>query len=263
MKYLWTYVDSRGKWYLRAKSYYTFGNALHKVLQRFHDSNDLGVETLQDAQLVFEESWIDAGFISPEDMQEALGEGRDISPTGKSGYETQDQLQEDYNRAQEIIENLTKEPFIKKPGVVTVAVEKLFKWDMGDFQLIGRLDRLDLHPDGTYEIIDYKSARGGVTDEDVSNDIAMSCYQLIVKRNFPESNVKATIFALNAKDDNLKVGSSSMTDHELESFEEDIRLIGSEILSSTIEDHSPAIKPLCDSCDFKRPLCSKDPRYEF
>ena len=33
------YVDDRGKWYLKAKSYYSFGTTLHRVLERFHDAD--------------------------------------------------------------------------------------------------------------------------------------------------------------------------------------------------------------------------------
>ena len=165
MKYLWTYVDARGKWYLKAKSYYSFGTTLHKVLERFHDSGDVGVTTVGDALKVYEESWLEAGYASPEEMQEAF-------------------------------------------------------------------------------------------EEDVQSDFAMACYQLLIRKNFPGVPVKATIHALRAK----AKATASMTNDELATFESDIRVLGEQILATTIEDHSPSLKALCDECDFLQ-LCKKDPRY--
>jgi RecB family exonuclease len=233
MKYLWTYVDARGKWYLKAKSYYSFGSTLHKVLERFHDSGDTGVTTVGDALKVYEESWLEAGYASPEEMQEAFGEGR------------------------EIVINTIEEELKRDPGVRTVAVEKFLRHDLGPFALIGRVDRLDQHPDGTLEIVDYKSGRSRVTEDDVKSDLAMACYQLLIRKNFPGVPVIATIHAIKVK---MKA-SASMTSEELASFESEIRVLGEQILSTTIEDHSPTLKSLCEECDFL-PLCKKDPRFE-
>ncbi|MBS1702381.1 MAG: PD-(D/E)XK nuclease family protein [Armatimonadetes bacterium] len=232
MKYLWTYVDSRGKWYLKAKSYYSFGSTLHKVLERFHDSGDTGVTTVGDALKVYEESWIDAGYASPEEMQEAYGEGR------------------------EIVANVIEEELKRDPGVKTVAVEKFLRADLGPFVLIGRVDRIDQHPDGTLEIVDYKSGRWTVTNEDVESDLAMACYQYLVRKNFPGVPVKATIHALRSR----TTGSASLSSADLAIFENDIRVLGEQILATTIDDVAPSVKPLCEGCDFL-PLCSKDPRY--
>ncbi|MCX6340981.1 MAG: PD-(D/E)XK nuclease family protein, partial [Fimbriimonadales bacterium] len=149
-KYLWTYVDSRGKWYLKAKSYYSFGSTLHKVLERFHDSGDAGVTTVGDALQAYEESWIDAGYSSQEEMQEAFGEGREI-----------------------ILATLSDERVAERKAKV-LAVEKLLKYNMGDFDLVGRIDRIDEHEDGTLEIIDYKSGRSTITDSEVETDLAMA-----------------------------------------------------------------------------------------
>jgi len=233
MKYLWTYVDARGKWYLKAKSYYSFGTTLHKVLERFHDSGDTGVTTVGDALKVYEESWLEAGYASPEEMQEAFGEGR------------------------EIVANVIEKELERATGVRTVAVEKFLKADLGPFVLVGRIDRLDQYPDGTLEIVDYKSGRGSITDEDVASDFAMACYQLLIRKNFPGVPIKATIHALKVG----KKGSASMTKEELASFESDIRVLGEQVLSTTIEDHSPSFKFLCEGCDFVT-LCQKDPRYQ-
>lgn len=232
MKYLWTYVDARGKWYLKAKSYYSFGSTLHKVLERFHDSGDAGVTTVGDALKVYEESWLEAGYSSPEEMQEAFGEGR------------------------EIVINTIEEELKREPGVRTVAVEKFLRSDLGPFVLIGRVDRLDQHPDGTLEIVDYKSGRSSVSEDDVRSDLAMACYQLLIRRNFPGVPVIATIHALRAK---MKA-SASLSDEEVKVFEADIRLLGEQILATTIDDHSPSKKELCEDCDFLT-LCKKDPRY--
>ncbi len=234
MKYLWTYVDSRGKWYLKAKSYYSFGTTLHKVLERFHDSGDTGVTTVGDALKVYEESWLEAGYSSPEEMQEAFGEGR------------------------EIVINTIEQELKRDPGVRTVAVEKFLKCDLGPFVLVGRVDRLDQYPDGTLEIVDYKSGRSNVTEDDVKSDLAMACYQLLIRKNFPGVPVKATIHAL--KPNPPIKASASMTPEELAAFESDIRVLGEQILATGIDDHVPASKALCEYCDFLA-LCKKDPRY--
>jgi RecB family exonuclease len=233
-KYLWTYVDPRGKWYLRAKSYYSFGTTLHKVLERFHDEGDQGVTTVGDALRIYEESWIDAGFASAEEMQEAYGEGK------------------------EIVQSVVNDAIAKREeGVKTLAVEKLLKADLGPFELIGRVDRLDERADGTIEIIDYKSGRSAVTESQVRDDLAMACYQLLAKRLFPDRAVMATIHALRVNEK----ASASLSAHDLEVFEADIKQIGQTILSASVDDYSPRPKPLCEGCDFLA-LCKKDPRFE-
>ena len=82
------------------------------------------------------------------------------------------------------------------------------------------------------------------------------CYQLLIRKNFPGVQVQATIHALRAK---MKA-TASMSKDELASFESDIRVLGEQILATSIEEHSPSVKSLCEECDFL-PLCKKDQRY--
>lgn len=218
---------------MKAKSYYSFGSSLHKVLERFHDAGDIGVQTVGDALKVYEESWIDAGYSSPEEMQEAFGEGREILEL-----------------------TLEAEQLAREAGTKTVAVEKFFKMDLGKFTLIGRVDRLDQLADGTLDIVDYKSGRSRVTDEDVANDLAMGCYQLLVSNTYPGVPVRATIHALRT---NVKA-SASLTKQELDQLRADLVALGEQIMYTSIEDHAPVRKPLCESCDFLS-LCSKNPDF--
>jgi hypothetical protein len=75
-KYYWTYIDPKGRYYLRSKHYYSFGTTLHRVLQQFHDASETGVATVGDAVRAMEENWVSAGYTSAEHMAEAAGEGR-------------------------------------------------------------------------------------------------------------------------------------------------------------------------------------------
>lgn len=232
VKYGWTYLDPRGKWYLKSKSYYSFGSTLHKVLERFHDASDTGVTTVGEALTLYEDSWIDAGYQSAEEMAEAFGEGRLI------------------------IEKHVAETLERKDETKTLFVEHTVKMEFEKFVLQGRIDRIDELPDGTLDIIDYKSGRSGVTVEDVSADLAMSCYQLILQERYPDRKIQSTILALRSG----QRASSSLSVSEMQVFKSDIEWIGNEIISTQLSDHVPTQKPLCPNCDFL-PLCSKDQRW--
>jgi len=233
VKYKWTYIDARGRWYLRSKSYYSFGTSLHKVLERFHDSGDAGVRTTEEAVAALEESWIDAGYRSADEAAEALGEGREIV-------------------ARYVEERLKAERQAK-----TLFTERQMRHDLGEFALIGRLDRLDEHEDGTLEIVDYKSGRSEVDPEEVRTDIAMTCYGLLVKRKYPDRPVVASIVAVRTG----ATGTASWSDEELDGFERDLRQLGAEILGEDYPELRPVFKPLCPHCDFL-PLCRRDPEFE-
>jgi RecB family exonuclease len=233
VKYRWTYVDPRGKPFLRAKSYFSFGASLHRVLQRFHDAGDVGVATAEDAVRVVESEWIGAGYESPEASRDAMAQGKEIVARYTAGA-------------------------LAVPAVAkTLFVERQLRADMGEFDLIGRIDRLDEHDDGTLEIVDYKSGRESVDEADVASDLALGCYQLLVKRKYPDHPVRATIVALRTGDS----ASWSMPTEEVAQFEADIVALGKQILETEFPEIVPVWKPLCATCDFL-PLCVKHPDFE-
>ena len=233
VKYKWTYVDARGRWYLRSKSYYSFGTSLHRALERFHDSGDVGVSTTEEAVAALEESWVDAGYRSADEAAEALGEGR------------------------EIVARYVEEQIRSERKAKTLFTERQMRYDLGEFALIGRLDRLDEHEDGTLEVVDYKSGRSEVDPEEVRTDIAMTCYGLLVRRKYPGRPVSGSIVAIRTG----ATGTATWSEAELESFESDLRSLGAEILNEDYAELRPTFKSLCLHCDFL-PLCRKDPEFE-
>ncbi|MBX3114717.1 MAG: PD-(D/E)XK nuclease family protein [Fimbriimonadaceae bacterium] len=232
-KYYWTYVNPKGKWYLRSKSYFSFGTSLHNVLQRFHDSGDHGVTTTEEAVAALEESWIEAGYSSQDEMMQQLAEGKAI--------------------VEAHVERVMREPITAQ----TIVVEKLYRRDLGPFVLIGRVDRIDEHEDGTIEIIDYKSGREGVTEEEVKNDLAMSSYQLILREHFTDRKIVASIIALRS---NTKA-TAHLDEAEMAEFQQMLTELGNQILNRDWNNEEPVPKALCPTCDFKA-LCSQHPGFE-
>ena len=233
LKYRWTFVDDRGRWYLKAKSYYSFGSTLHKVLERFHDGGDAGVSTTDEAIVAYEEGWIEAGYSSAEEMHEAFGEGK------------------------EILERYVGQALMRPSDATVLAVEKQLRMPFGEeFDLIGRIDRIDEYPDGSLEIVDYKSGRSEVTTEDVASDLAMGIYQLLVRDRFPGRPVAATIVALRTG----RFATHSLADDQASELIQDLWELGRIVLATNWEDKQPVFKSVCPRCDFFE-LCRRDEEF--
>jgi len=232
-KYHWTYIHPKGRWYLRSKSYYSFGTSLHNVLQRFHDSADTGVTDITGLEAAFEESWIDAGYASAEEAAEAFAEGK------------------------EILSKYVEEYAAREDKGETIMVEKTVRADMGEFVLLGRIDRVDRLKDGTLEIIDYKSGRSRVSEDDLRGELGLACYQIIMRRLHPLDRVVGTIIALRTG----AHASIELSYDELAEAEATVREIGSTILQTNWDEVRPAFKPICAGCDFIQ-LCREDPDFK-
>lgn len=231
MMYRLEYVDKVGKFYHRARAGYTFGSTLHQTLQNFHEAGGSAAVSATDLVAHLDTTWQSQGYKDAEHEQAHREEATRILET----YHTLAQTRADVTR--------------------TFLTEKMLKWDMGPFVLTGRVDRIDEHvADGSLEIVDYKSGRMSVSEEDVKEALAMSVYQLLAKRTWPDRRVFATIHALRGG----VTASASFTDEELAEMEENLRGIGLEILETDFEAVRPFPLPdVCPGCDFLVPRCSR------
>ncbi|KXK21740.1 MAG: RecB family exonuclease [Armatimonadetes bacterium OLB18] len=233
LKYRWTYFDPRGRAFFRAKSYYSFGTTLHRVLQRFHDPADTDVVSVEQAVQAVHLAWVSAGYTGPEQEQ--------------AKRELGEQAIRDYVEAH-----------LAAPSeAVTIALERFLQTDMGSFRLLGRVDRIDEWPDGSIEIIDYKSGRSNVEEDEVRGDLAMNCYHLLVREAFPERPILATIVAVRTGN-RATVG---FAPEEADRFGQNLRVLGEEILGTDWEEVVPVRIPACETCDFV-PLCARHPEFD-
>lgn len=225
--YRYEYLDRIGRYYHKALPGYAFGSTLHRVLQQFHKADGVRHFTMEQLLQSARDLWQSAGYTSSDEENKY----RNLAVEILSGY-----------YRQELGQTRTRETF---------ASEKQVSMEFAGFVLTGRVDRIVLYPDtNELEIVDYKSGRETVTSDDVRNALAMSTYQLLVRRTWPEyNNVVATIYALRGNTS----ASVSLSDDELLTLESTVSNIGNEIISTEFQDLRPTFMPeMCPACDFYR-----------
>ena len=227
VKYRYVYVDKIGKFYQKSRSYYSFGTSLHHVLQEFHEGG--AMHTAEELTTTLDQAWVSAGYETPAQEAEHQEKGREIVAAYHAAHQ---------ERAAEQIE--------------TIATEKTLNHDMNGFRLTGRVDRIDQHPNGTLEIIDYKSGRWEVTPEEVVASLAMNIYQLILQRNHPDVSVVSTIYSLRSGIS----ATAALTPEALTEFEAEIQALGTEILNRDYHEVRPEPKEICETCEFLS-LCKR------
>lgn len=132
-KYKLMFVDGRKIPPTPASS---LGLSLHRALEDFHRASG---ETLDELTHCLDRQWLREGFPDPETERAWLAKGR---------------------RWLARYHELEKERRTK-----IVGVEREFCYRLGRHEVRGMIDRVDLLPDGSHEIIDYKAGASGKPDQ--------------------------------------------------------------------------------------------------
>ena len=190
-----------------------FGILLHQVLERFHQSEGASLDHLMQ---LFEISWRRNGF----------GDSNDDLQFREKAVAALRQYWEDDRSAD------------ARPEWV----ERSFSFKLGPHLLRGRVDRVDRHPDGSYELIDYKTGRAK-TAEDLRQDIQLSIYQMGAREAWKlETSAQSYYYVL----DGEKVPVEH-SEEELERVRTTVAEIGDGIMAHDFEPRpSPEICPFCD-----------------
>jgi DNA helicase-2/ATP-dependent DNA helicase PcrA len=125
-----------------------FGIVLHQVLERFHSQ---GGDSLEDLMDLFHASWRRSGFGDSDDELQF----RERAVAALESYWRHD----------------------RESDSEAVWFERSFAFRIGPHLLRGRVDRVDRHPDGTFELIDYKTGRAK-TEQELREDVQLSVYQM-------------------------------------------------------------------------------------
>jgi len=118
---------------------------------------------------------------------------------------------------------------------------------VSEYAFGGRLDRLDWNPtDGLFEIHDYKTSSGLMTQEDADSDWQLPIYQLALRRRYPDIAGARLIWHALAFNKEVR---SSRTEAQLESLVKDLAAKIREIEACT--DFPPTKSALCEWCSFQ------------
>ena len=232
LMYYFTYIQRISRFYYKPKMQHSFGLSLHRSLEDFHKTGGAQTQSAQDLVKKLHTSWSSLGYESTKQEEQHI--------------EAATQLLEQYHTACQI------------EGAKTLFTEKTFKQDMGAFNLTGRVDRIDEHPDGCLEIIDYKSGRASVDEDEVRNDPAMGIYAYLAHKSFPEQAITASIYC-------LRTGDKATAKYEHCDFveiEDGVRTVADELLAIDVDTEIDPVwlDYVCPRCDYLR-LCARRMRW--
>ena len=191
------------------------GIALHQVLERFHQSQDA---TREDLFELFDIAWRRQGF----------GESDDELQFRERAFEA-------LERYWEATRDDDGEP---------VWFERSFSFTLGPHLVRGRVDRVDRRPDGSYELIDYKTGAAKTAD-DLRGEVQLSIYQMAAREAWELASAAGTYWYV-MSGDRIPV---SHSETELDRVRSTVAEIGEGILR---QDFQPTPSPeICSYCDYR------------
>lgn len=197
-----------------------FGTLLHQVMEELHAATLLPISKEELAQIV-STKW-----------QRRL-------------YSDDVTAQNDFTAALEIIDREWEKNQKPKTGH-TIGLERRFAFPLrDDFEITGRIDRIDKIGEQDLEIIDYKTGRSVPAESDLPNNLQLAIYYLAIKTLWP--NTKAVKLTLNYLRPDMQV--SFQPDAEFQAkAEQKLHDVVSQIQTS---DFSAQPGSYCDRCSFK------------
>ena len=195
-----------------------FGILVHNVLERFHKEDGAGEDGLQRLIGLFEAGWRRSGFGTSDDELQYRERGREAMRL----YWEREQAAEG-------------EP---------VWLERKFDFRIGEHHVRGRVDRVDRLPDGSHELIDYKTGERK-TAAALERDLQLALYRLAAREAWEiEAGAGSYYYVLDAE----KVAVTAQPD-DAERVERTVLQVGEGVLG---QDFEPRPSPtVCGWCDYK------------
>ncbi len=196
-----------------------FGILIHNVLERFHkegaEGGEDGFERLMD---LFEAGWRRTGFGSSDDELQFRDRARAAM-------------------------RLYWEREVESEGE-PVWLERKFDIRVGPHHVRGRIDRVDRLPDGSHELIDYKTGERK-SEAELENDLQLALYRLAAREAWElEAGSGSYYYVLDAE----KVAAPTKPD-DAERVERTVLAVGEGVLG---QDFEPRPSPTtCGWCDYR------------
>ncbi|MCK4667040.1 PD-(D/E)XK nuclease family protein, partial [Candidatus Dependentiae bacterium] len=161
-----------------------------------------------------------------------------------AGYRTEAEKEKYYNSGKEWLKTYFDKFISDKEWKKAVAVEKYFEIPIGNYFTIGFIDMIYPCPDGTVEVIDYKTNPEVKTQEQVDKDLQLTLYQYVLEKlGYKVSNISLIFMRFGEKVSTLK------TPEDLLAFEK--YFIESVAKAELEKEYKPQKNEYCNNCQFK------------
>lgn len=214
-KYFYSYIERLPQ---KEHDYFELGNLCHRTLELFHDLYKEGSTKFDTLNKLMSHCFT-----------EAKKEGKKLTP----------QIIED---AKGMLMDYLKSVINKVPEVKET--EQAFDFMINeDIRIRGFIDRVDLQPDGTLQVVDYKTTK----DPKYLDPMQLLIYGLALRNQYPEmTRYKASYVLLKHKskfmDFNFGLADLQKVEAEIIKYGETIR---------NENEWQPIPTRLCNWCDFK------------
>ena len=159
--YKYKYMEGRREKLVPASS---LGVSLHRALEAYHSQSNDPSELL----FYYDDCWVSAGYVSAGEQMEWYLKGKRM---------LESYAQREYER-----------------NSVVDSTEREFIFQEGKWTLRGKIDRTDKLPDGSWEIIDYKTGTDVDLSLPVEQSLQLGIYAVGARRAWNIQRGKATFY---------------------------------------------------------------------
>ncbi|MBI1863430.1 ATP-dependent helicase [Candidatus Microgenomates bacterium] len=201
----------------------SYGSSVHNALQIFYQmykvDRTIGLPELLEQ---FNRAWIPLGYASQSHEKRMKKVGEEMLTAFFNEYHT--------------------------PNITVIDLEKLFRLKISDKVFVsGKIDRVDQNPDGSIEIIDYKTGKKP-DEKELKDSIQLATYLMAAAEkslyNKAAADVTLTFYYLQ---DNSKI-SMKKTQEDIIKTKERIMATTAKMANSS---YPPTVGPQCGFCPFK------------
>lgn len=159
--YKYKYIDGKREGLVPASS---LGVSIHRALEAYHANSNDPSELLN----YYDDCWLGAGYSSAGEQMEWYLKGK--------------KMMEDYAQAE----------YERKTTVDSTEREFIFEYE--GWTLRGKIDRIDKHPDGTWEVIDYKTGTDVDLSAPITDSLQLGIYSVGARRAWNMQKGKVTYY---------------------------------------------------------------------
>ncbi|MBR4682944.1 MAG: PD-(D/E)XK nuclease family protein [Elusimicrobiaceae bacterium] len=161
LAYKYKYVDGKREGLVPASS---LGVSIHRTLEEYHHSSNDPSELLE----YYDDCWLGAGYASAGEQMEW------------------------YLKGKKMLETYQEREYERKTTVDST--EREFIFQEGEWTFRGKIDRIDKHPDGSWEVIDYKTGTDVDLEAAITDSLQLGIYAVGARRAWHMQQGKATFY---------------------------------------------------------------------